>query len=210
MITLSLPTVRAFGDDAAPLAPPVTVQSPPDSEATKHHEERSSTERRAADLRGQVSGLQSLVAQVKQQLAQRKAGKPRRANGQPASNDAQEQRAADLQRQDSELHSQLQSLIAQLGEELQLEIQSRPAPDVTEQQERQAARDALKHAIAELQQQDSQLQELIDGDEQALAPRASQVPLDASSIGEQQAARDPLESLGRRHTEADCRPAATG
>ena len=98
MITLSLPTVRAFGDDAAPPAPPVTVQSPPDSEVTKHHEERSNTE----------------------------------------------QRAADLQRQDSQLHSQLQSLIAQLGEELQLEIQSRPAPDVTEQQERQAARDAFK------------------------------------------------------------------
>ena len=117
---------RCGAHQPPPSAPPVTAQSPPASEAAKHHEERNSTEQRAADLRRQVSGLQSLVAQVKQQLAQRKAQKSpvTDAGGQPATDDAQEQQAADLQRQDSELHSQLQGLIAQLGEELQLEMRS--------------------------------------------------------------------------------------
>ena len=183
IVTLSFATARASGDDAAPnqpspSVPPVTAQSRPASEVAKHHDERNSTEQRAADLRRQVSGLQSLVAQVKQQLAQRKAQKSpvTDAGGQPAADNTQEQQAADLQRQDSELHSQLQGLIAQLGEELQLEMRSPPASDPAEQQERQVARDAFKHAIADLQQQDSELHELIVGDQHARAQSEVQRP----------------------------------
>ena len=136
IVTLSLPSVRAFGDDVTPSqlppsAPPVPARIPPASDVAEHQGERNNTENRAADLRRQVSGLQSLVAQVKQQLVQRKAQKSpvADAGGQPAADDAQEQQAADLQRQDSELHSQLQGLIAQLGEELQLEMRSPPASE---------------------------------------------------------------------------------
>ena len=149
IVMLSFPSVRGFGDDVTPsqpppFAPPVAVQSPPDSEVAEHQGVRNNSENRAADLRRQVSGLQSLVAQVKQQLVQRKAQKSpvADAGGQPAAHDAQEQ-AADLQRQDRELHSQLQGLIAQLGEELQLEMRSPPASNTAEQQERQTARDAF-------------------------------------------------------------------
>jgi hypothetical protein len=161
IVTLSLPSVRAFGDDVTPSqlppsAPPVPARSPQDSDVAEQQGERKNTENRAADLRRQISGLQSLVAQVKQQLVQRKAQRPQVADagGRPAAaHDAQEQQADDLQQQDSELHSQLQGLIAQLGEELQLEMRSPPASDTAEQQERQVARDAFKHAIADLQQQ---------------------------------------------------------
>jgi hypothetical protein len=200
IVTLSLPSVRALGDDAAPSqpppsSPPVPAQSPPDSDVAKHHEEPNNTEQRAADLRRQVSGLQSLVAQVKQQLVQRKAQKSpvADAGGQPAAHDAQEQQAADLQRQDRELHSQLQGLIVQLGEELQLEMRSPPALNTAEQQERQTARDAFKHAIADLQQQDNQRQELIAGDQQALVQSEMQRPAAVPNVGQQRQARDTLE-----------------
>jgi len=199
IVTLSLPSAKAFGDDVTPSqpppsAPPVAVQSPLDSEVAEHQGVRNNSENRAADLRRQVSGLQSLVAQVKQQLVQRKAQKSpvADAGGQPAAHDAQEQ-AADLQRQDRELHSQLQGLIAQLGEELQLEMRSPPASNTAEQQERQTARDAFKHAIADLQQQDRELQELIAGDQQARAQSEAQRPTAVPSVGEQHAARDSLE-----------------
>ena len=199
IVMLSFPSVRGFGDDVTPsqpppFAPPVAVQSPPDSEVAEHQGVRNNSENRAADLRRQVSGLQSLVAQVKQQLVQRKAQKSpvADAGGQPAAHDAQEQ-AADLQRQDRELHSQLQGLIAQLGEELQLEMRSPPASNTAEQQERQTARDAFKHAIADLQQQDRELQELIAGDQQARAQSEAQRPTAVPSVGEQHAARDLLE-----------------
>ena len=200
IVTLSLPSAKAFGDDVTPSqpppsAPPVAVQSPPDSEVAEHQGVRNNSENRAADLRRQVSGLQSLVAQIRQQLVQRKAQKSPvgDAGGQPVAHDAQEQQAADLQRQDSELDSQLQGLIAQLGEELQLEMRSPPAPDTAEQQEQQAARDAFKHAIADLQQQDRELQELIAGDQQARAQSEAQRPAAVPSGGEQHAARDSLE-----------------
>ena len=199
IVTLSLPSAKAFGDDVTPSqpppsAPPVAVQSPLDSEVAEHQGVRNNSENRAADLRRQVSGLQSLVAQVKQQLVQRKAQKSpvADAGGQPAAHDAQEQ-AADLQRQDRELHSQLQGPIAQLGEELQLEMRSPPASNTAEQQERQTARDAFKHAIADLQQQDTQLQELIAGDQQALVQSEMQRPAAVPSAGEQQQARDSFE-----------------
>ena len=77
---------------------------------------------RATDLRHQVSDLQDLVAQVSQQLAQRKAQSPATGDdGQRGAPDASQ--SDDLQRQDSELHNELQGLITQLQQELQLEEQ---------------------------------------------------------------------------------------
>ncbi len=125
---------------------------------------------RATDLRHQVSDLQDLVAQVNQQLAQRKAQSPAAgADGQPGAPDSSQ--SDDLQRQDSELHNELQGLITQLQQELQLEEQNPPIADVAEQQERQAARDALKHEIADLQREDDELQGLMAHHGAAVAQR---------------------------------------
>ena len=130
---------------------------------------------RATDLRHQVSDLQDLVAQVNQQLAQRKAqGPTEAAGGQQGAPDASQ--PDDMQRQDSELHNELQGLVAQLGQELQLEVQTPPVADVAQQQERQAARDALKHEIADLQREDNELQGLMAHRGAAVAQPAPESP----------------------------------
>lgn len=153
---------------------------------------------RATDLRHQVSDLQDLVAQVNQQLAQRKTQSPAAgADGHQGAPDAPQ--SDDLQRQDNELHNELQGLITQLEQELQLEEQSPPVGDVAEQQERQAARDALKHEIADLQREDNELQGLMAHGGTAVAQRepARQPPPDA---GQQQ-----TSGAGLEHQAADLR-----
>lgn len=55
------------------------------------------------------------------------------------------------------------------------------------------ARDAFKHAIADLRQQDSELHELIVGDQHARAQSEVQRPAPIPSVSEQHAARDSLE-----------------
>jgi hypothetical protein len=146
---------------------------------------------RATDLRHQVSDLQDLVAQVSQQLAQRKAQSPATGDdGQRGAPDASQ--SDDLQRQDSELHNELQGLITQLQQELQLEEQSPPVTDVAEQQERQAARDALKREIADLQREDNELQGLMAHRGAAVAQREPERQ-PAPDAGQQTTAGDALE-----------------
>ena len=164
MIALSLPSTGAFGNDAAPRhasppsAPSVPTQGASNSDASAHQAERNS----AAYLQRQVSDLQDLAASVKQQLGQREArGSGPDAGGRQATVNFPEQEDADLQRQDNELHTELQGLIAQLEQELRLETKNPPAPAAEEQQQRQAALHALKYLIADLQQDDSKLQDLI-------------------------------------------------
>ncbi len=154
---------------------------------------RDAQDHRAADLQRQVNDLQGLVAQVKQQLAQRKAQSPASdVAGQQEGRNAAEPDAADQQQQDAELHSELQGLITQLDQELQLEVQSPPASDSVEQQQRQAARESLKNSIADLRQQDSELQGLMAQHGQQVAQGKAQTP-PASDVSEKQAARDALE-----------------
>ena len=111
--------------------------------------------RYAADLRRQANDLQDLVTQVEQQLAHR---------------DPQ----ADVQRRDSELHNELHEVIALLEQQLKLEVQTPPASDVAEQQERHAARDTLNHEIADLQRQDNELQSQLAAHRQELAQSAQE------------------------------------
>jgi len=154
---------------------------------------RDAQDHRAADLQRQVNDLQGLVAQVKQQLAQRKARSPASdVAGQQEGRSAAEPDAVDQQQQDAELHSELQGLIAQLDQELQLEVQSPPASDPVEQQQRQAARESLKNSIADLRQQDSELQGLIANHGRQVAQSEAQRP-PASDVSEKQAAHDALE-----------------
>ena len=159
---------------------------------------------RATSLRHQVSDLQDLVAQVNQQLTQRKAqGPTERAGGQQGAPDASQ--SDDLQRQDSELHKELQGLVAQLEQELQLEVQSPPVADLAQQQELQAARDALKHEIADLQREDNELQGLMAHPEAAVAqPEPARSPAARENAipdaGQKQTSGDTLE-----HQAADLR-----
>ncbi len=159
---------------------------------------------RATNLRHQVSDLQDLVAQVNQQLTQRKAQGPTEgAGGQQGAPDASQ--SDDLQRQDSELHKELQGLVTQLEQELQLEVQSPPVADVAQQQELQAARDALKHEIADLQREDNELQGLMAHPEAAVAQpepaRPPAAPENATpDAGQKQTSDDTLE-----HQAADLR-----
>ena len=153
---------------------------------------------RATDLRHQVSDLQDLVAQVNQQLAQRKAqGPTEAAGGQQGAPDASQ--PDDMQRQDSELHNELQGLVAQLGQELQLEVQTPPVADVAQQQERQAARDALKHEIADLQREDNELQGL-------MAHRGAAVAQPAPEVRRQLARMLPQTPVRFRATRPSIRP----
>jgi hypothetical protein len=179
MIALSLPSTGAFGNDVAPRhasppsAPSVPTQGSSDWDASAHQAERNS----AAYLQRQVSDLQDLAASVKQQLGQREArGSGPDAGGRQATVNSPEQEDANLQRQDNELHTELQGLIAQLEQELQLETKNPPAPEAEEQQQRQAALNALKYFIADLRQDDSRLQDLIAQHHQKIAPREAQTP----------------------------------
>jgi chromosome segregation ATPase len=143
----------------------------------------------AAYLQRQVNDLQDLVAQVKQQLAQRKALSPAAgAGGQQGAPHASQ--TGDLQRQDSELHNELQGLITRLEQELQLEERSPPVADVTEQQERQAARDALKHEIADLQREDNELQDLMAEHVADVAQREAPRPPAPDASSEKQTPSD--------------------
>ena len=180
---LGLTVGRGFGDD--------TTQ-PPGPPAAEQGAQQDGRDHRAADLQQQVGGLQRLVAQVRLQVAQHKSRKAPTANsGAPQGvHDAPDQRAADLQRQDSELHGELQPLIAQLEQQLQLEMRIPPASDAAEQRELQAARDALEHAIADLRQQDGELQALIAGHGQTIGQGEERKAEAASTLGEQQVARD--------------------
>jgi hypothetical protein len=190
---LTVPVAEGLGDDAAPRnalrapsASPFPTQGPPAPGGAEQQGERN----RAADLRRQVSDLQGLIAQVRQQIADRKARKP--PTGNHETRDAPEQKTADLQRQDSELHGQLTSLIAQLEQELQIELQSPPVSDTAEQQDRQAAREAFKHAIADLRQEKGELRDLIAGHEQAVDQNETQPP-PAPTLREDQAGQGSLE-----------------
>jgi hypothetical protein len=173
--------------------------------AERPQEARDARDDRATDLRHQVSDLQDLVAQVNQQLAQRKAQNPAAATGgQQGPPDAPQ--ADDLQRQDGELHKELQGLITQLEQELQLEEQSPPVADVAEQQERQAARDALRHEIADLHREDNEVQGLMAHRGAAVAQREPNSPPSARTngtpdAGQQQTAGDALDE----HQAADLR-----
>ena len=157
-------------------SPPLPTPSPPSQGpsvsgvAERPQEARDARDDRATDLRHQVSDLQDLVAQVNQQLAQRKAQNPAAVAGEQQGAPEAPQ-PDDLQRQDNELHNELLGLITQLQQELQLEEQSPPVTDAAEQQERQAARDALKHEIADLQREDNELQGLMTHRGAAVAQR---------------------------------------
>jgi hypothetical protein len=137
-------------------------------------------------LRRQVSDLQNLVAQVREQIEQRTARKP-------PPTDSGEQQA--LRQQDGELHNELKGLIAELEQELDLEMQSPLTPDTAEQQERQTARDALKRVLADLKQQDGTLEELIGGNGQATVTvqRNVQGSAAVANPGEQLTGRDLLD-----------------
>ena len=188
---LSLIFGRGFGDDAArannsppPSASPTTAQGAP-------AEQKDGGDHRAADLQQQVDGLQRVVSQVRQQIAQHKARKPPATNSgtQPWAHDALDQQAAELQRRDSKLHGELQPLIAQLEQQLQFEMRIPSSSGAAGQHELQVARDALRQAIADLRQQDGELQALIAGHEQGVGQREEQKPEAAPKIGEQQVAR---------------------
>jgi hypothetical protein len=188
-----LPLALSGRASAAPRLPlsgsVVPVRSVPVADNVEQQGARDAQDHRAADLQRQVNDLQGLVAQVKQQLEQRKA---QRTSPDVAGLHAPELEAADLQRQDTELHSELQSLIAQLDQELQLEMQSPPAPDSVEQRQRQAARESLKNSIADLRQQDNELQGLMAQHGQQVAQGEAQRP-SVPDVSEKQAARDALE-----------------
>jgi len=195
MIALSLPSTGAFGNDAAPRhasppsAPSVPTQGSSDWDASAHQAERNS----AAYLQRQISDLQDLAASVKQQLGQREArGSGPDAGGGQAMANFPKQQDGDLQRQDSELHSELQGLIAQLEQELQLEVKNPPAPEAEEQHQRQVALNALKYLIADLQQDDSRLQDLIAQPHQKIASREAQTP-PPPDVRERQAASNTPE-----------------
>ena len=118
-------------------------------------------------------------------------------------------RGRDLQRQDAELHNELQGLITQLEQELQLEEQSPPAADASEQQQRQAARDALKHEIADLRRQDNECR--ADA-HRGKADVAQGEPEAAGSRHRRQkpTVDDTLEASGCGSTGPDCGTAAAG
>ena len=208
LIAALTPVAEVWSDAAVPspasppAALPVPMQGPPAPGGGEQQEDRNAIEHRAADLRRQVSSLQGLAAQVRQQIAHRRAWKPLAGNsgGQQEARAEPAEKAADLHRQDSELHDQLQSLLAQLAQELQFELQSPPAADAAEQQERQVAREAFKHTIADLRQEDGELQELMTGYEQAVAQRGIQEPPAVPNLDGEQAVRDLLE-----HQAADMR-----
>jgi hypothetical protein len=167
-----------------PPAAPIPTPSPPVSGVTEQEGKRDTIEGPAAAWRLQISNLQSVVALVKQQLAQRKAQSAGGVGGQQAG--AQKQQTADLQQQDRELHSELHDLVAQLEKQLQLEAQSPPGSDVAQEQERQAAHNALKHVVTDLRGEDSELQALM-GHKEKLTQRDVKTSLGSDLAG--QAAR---------------------
>jgi regulator of replication initiation timing len=185
MTALSFPAAGAFGDEAAPppappSAPSDSAQSGPGAEASDHQADRN----RTADLQREVGNLQDLAKSIKEQLDLRAARRSGPNVGKQQ--DGPEQEDADLQRQDGELHGQLQSLIAQLDKQLQLELRSPPIPDPEDQQRRQAALNAFKGAISDLRQ----LQGLTAQHQEIAPPEAPPAP----DVAEKQAARDPLET----------------
>jgi hypothetical protein len=164
-------------------AAPAPAPSPPASGVTEHEETRDTIEGPAAARRLQISNLQSVVALVKQQLAQRKAQSAAGVSGRQALPGAQMQQAADLRRQDSDLHSELHDLVAQLEKQLQLEVQSPPGSNVAEEHERQAAHNALKHVITDLRGEDSELQALM-GHKEKLTQRDAKTSLGSDPTGQ--------------------------
>jgi hypothetical protein len=197
---VSMPLSGGFGEDAPSgislsSTSPAPAQSPSVSAIVEQQEKRDTIEHRATDLRRQVSDLQGLVAQVTQLVAQRKARNPPSADSgeQPAASNAPEPQAANLRQQDIELHSELQGLIAELERELELVMQSPLPSGAAERQERQAARDALKHVLVDLRQQDAELEELIGGRALASAQRDAQGAPAAANLGEPPRGRDLLE-----------------
>ena len=176
---VSLPVAGGFGEDVRPSPASPPSASPNETQLGK----RETIEHRADDLRRQVSNLQDLVAQVREQIEQR--------TRKPAPTDSGDQQA--LRQRDGELHSELQGLIAELEQELELEMQSPLTSDTAEQQERQAARDALKRVLADLKQQDGMLEELIGGHGQASAQRDSQGPAAVANLSEQPTVQDLVE-----------------
>jgi hypothetical protein len=192
VIAVSLPVAEGFGEDAPPnpvsprSAAPAITQGPSGSTNVEQSGKRETIEHRATDLRRQVSDLQTLVAQVREQIEQR-------ATRKPPTTDSGEQQAVNLQRQDGELHSELQGLIAELEQELELEMQSPLSSDTAERQERQTARDALKRVLADLKQQDGKLEELIGGHAPTSAQRDSQGSAAVANPGEQPTGPDLLE-----------------
>jgi hypothetical protein len=184
-------------------SPPLPTPSPPSQGpsvsgvAERPQEARDARDDRATDLRHQVSDLQDLVAQVNQQLAQRKAQNPGAVAGEQHGAPEAPQ-PDDLQRQDNELHNELLGLITQLQQELQLEEQSPPVMDAAEQQERQAAREALKHEIADLQREDNELQGLMTHRGAAVAQREPERPPAARTDG--------TPDAGQQQTSGDTTP----
>jgi hypothetical protein len=146
----------------------------------------------AADLQRQVNDLLDMVAEVKRQLAQRKTQQVPAGglSAQQGAGDAPGPQGTNLQRQDSELHNELQELIALLEQQLK-EVQRPPASDVAEQQERQAARDGLSHAIADLRQQDNELQDLMAQRRADVEQRGTRPPA-PDAAGEMQTSGDAL------------------
>ena len=112
-IALSFPSA-AFCDDAAPPpASPLDAPSDPaPSQTGSKALEDQGDHNRTADLQREVSNLQDLAKSIKEQLDLRAARKL--GSNVSKQQDGQEQEETDLQRQDSELHGQLQSLIVQL------------------------------------------------------------------------------------------------
>jgi chromosome segregation ATPase len=191
-------------------SPPLPTPSPPSQGpsvsgvAERPQEARDARDDRATDLRHQVSDLQDLVAQVNQQLAQRKAQNPGAVAGEQHGAPEAPQ-PDDLQRQDNELHNELLGLITQLQQELQLEEQSPPVMDAAEQQERQAARDALKHEIADLQREDNELQGLMTHRGAAVAQREPERPPASRTDGTPDAGQEQTSGDTPEHQAADLR-----
>jgi hypothetical protein len=196
-----MPIAGGFAESAPPEpaspppASPALAQSPSVSAIFEQQGKQDTIEPRATDLRRQVSDLHGLVGQVRQLLEQRRAQKPPSTDPgeqQAASNAPEQQQAADLQQQDIELHRELQGLIAQLEQELELETQSPLSSDPTEQQERRVARDAFKRVLSSLQQQASELDELIGEHPQEPARDPQRAPA-AANLGEPPTERDLFE-----------------
>ena len=149
-------TLMVFGEAAPSHALPLLPSSADPAPSPPVPDVARQGEQDGADLQRPVNDLQDLVTQVEQQLAHR------------------DPQVADVQRRDSELHNELHEVIALLEQQLKLEVQTPPASDVAEQQDRLATRDTLKHEIAELQRQDNELQSQLAAHRQELAQSAQE------------------------------------
>lgn len=173
-----------------PSASPDPAPSPPVSDVGGQVARDASIDR-AADLQRRVSDLQDLVAQVNQQLLQGKAQSSIADTGGQQGPDAPQ--VADLQRQNDKLHNELQELIAQLDQELQLELQSPPASDVAEQREWHAALDGFRHEIADVRLLDNALKGLMAHHGTDVAQHEAPTPSVPDAAGNKQTSGDPLE-----------------